>query len=706
MVRSPRSFLMGAALAALAAMACSSGTEPPKATSIQIVRTGGSVPFTMTALGQTVQLTARVLDQHGDSMFGQTVTWSSADQSIATVSATGLVTAVANGTTNVSATSGDATGSVAATVGQVAASVQKLAGDAQSGSVGDTLAVRLQVKVLDALGHPIPNATVAWAVTTGGGSIAGGNADATGQASAKWTLGTVATPGAAATATAGTLVGTFGAVQLAGAASQIAVVTGNGQSATVNTAVGVHPKVMVSDAFGNAKSGVTVHWSTVGGRGSVNPATSNTDASGQAAVTSWTVGGVGGTDTLLATFTSGPTAAFLATVTVAGAATTVATFVGDNQTGLQTYALNVRPAVRVADATNQPVAGATVTFAVASGGGSVAGGTVQTDANGIAQVGSWTVQSGTNTLTASSGALTPVTFTATGVASSFNITIQNIGPPLRQEVQDAFDSAVAHWQRVIYADLPDISIPTPTSICGNAYTIPGGTIIDDIIILAKIDTIDGPGQILGQAGPCNIRSADATSITGIMQFDSADVASLINSGSIDEVILHEMGHVLGIGTTWNIGPTQLGYIRGCRQNSVQAFPGNGSVDTYYNCPAGLAAFDSIGGTSYTGGNKVPVENTGSAGTANGHWRESTFGNELMTGFLNSGGPNPLSLLTVASLQDELYTVNFAAADPYNHVFSLRAAASGVSIRLTDDIWRGPIGVMDASGRVLRVLQQR
>ena len=705
MVRSPRSFVLGAALAALTAMACSSGTEPPKATTIAIARSGGTGAFTMTSLGQTVQLTAKVLDQHGDSMFGQPVTWSSTDQTIATVGTSGLVTAVANGSANISAQSGDATGNVAATVGQVAASIQKLAGDAQIGLVGDTLATRLQVKILDALGHPIPNASVAWAVTAGGGAVAGSNADASGQASAKWTLGTAANPGAAVTATVGLVVGTFTAIQQAGPATQITVVTGNGQSATVNTAVSVDPKVMVADAFGNPKSGVTVHWSTVGGRGSVSPASGNTDASGQAAVTTWTMGGVGGTDTLLATFTSGPTATFTATVTVAGAATTVAKALGDNQTGLQTYALNVRPAVRVSDATNQPVAGATVTFAVASGGGSSSGNTAITDANGIAQVGSWTVQSGTNTLTASSGALAAATFTATGVAPSFNITIQNIGPPLRQEVQDAFDSAVAHWQRVIYADLQDISIPTPTGICGGAYTIPGGTIIDDIIILAKIDTIDGPGQILGQAGPCNIRTTDATSITGIMQFDSADVATLISLGNIDEVILHEMGHVLGIGTTWNVS-TSGGYSRVCRQNSVQTFPGDGSVDTYYNCPAGLAAFDSIGGTSYTGGNKVPVENTGGGGTANGHWREATFGNELMTGFLNSGGANPLSLLTIASLQDELYTVNFAAAETYNHVFTAPVVATGHVIHMTNDIWRGPIGVMDASGRVLRVLQPR
>jgi hypothetical protein len=65
------------------------------------------------------------------------------------------------------------------------------------------------------------------------------------------------------------------------------------------------------------------------------------------------------------------------------------------------------------------VPGASVTFAVASGGGVATGLNPTTDVNGLAAVGSWTLGTtvGSNTLTASSGSLTgsPVTFTATGV---------------------------------------------------------------------------------------------------------------------------------------------------------------------------------------------------------------------------------------------------------------------------------------------------
>ena len=49
---------------------------------------------------------------------------------------------------------------------------------------------------------------------------------------------------------------------------------------------------------------------------------------------------------------------------------------------------------------------------------------------------------------------------------------------------------------------------------------------------------------------------------------------------------------------------------------------------------------------------------GGSGTAGGHWRETTFKTELMTGFLNSGVKNPLSRLSVGTLQDMGYTAVF------------------------------------------------
>src|SRR3954469_14222013 len=72
------------------------------------------------------------------------------------------------------------------------------------------------------------------------------------------------------------------------------------------------------------------------------------------------------------------------------------------------------PSVIVRDKGGQPLSGARVTFSVETGGGTVTGGSTTTDASGIATVGSWTLgpSSGSNTLSARTGSLPAVTFTA------------------------------------------------------------------------------------------------------------------------------------------------------------------------------------------------------------------------------------------------------------------------------------------------------
>ena len=59
---------------------------------------------------------------------------------------------------------------------------------------------------------------------------------------------------------------------------------------------------------------------------------------------------------------------------------------------------------------------------------------------------------------------------------------------------------------------------------------------------------------------------------------------------------------------------------------------------------------------------VPLENFGGAGTANSHWRESIFGDELMVGHLR---PHmPLSTITVGSIADLHYVVDYGSADSF------------------------------------------
>ena len=96
---------------------------------------------------------------------------------------------------------------------------------------------------------------------------------------------------------------------------------------------------------------------------------------------------------------------------------------GDAQSATVGTAVTTAPSVIVKDSNSNPVSGVSVSFAVATGGGSIVNTTSQiTDASGIASSGTWTLgtSAGTNnnTLTATSGSLSgsPITFTATAIA--------------------------------------------------------------------------------------------------------------------------------------------------------------------------------------------------------------------------------------------------------------------------------------------------
>jgi hypothetical protein len=106
-----------------------------------------------------------------------------------------------------------------------------------------------------------------------------------------------------------------------------------------------------------------------------------------------------------------------------------------------------------------------------------------------------------------------------------------------------------------------------------------------------------------------------------------------------------MGHVLGIGTHWH---------------SKGVLTAAGGADPEFTGANAIREYNSIFGTTATG---VPVENTGGPGTRDGHWRESVFTTELMTGWADPGAL-PLSRVTIGSLQDIGYSVNYAAADAF------------------------------------------
>ncbi len=155
----------------------------------------------------------------------------------------------------------------------------------QTGTVATPLAQAVGVVVVDQNGAPFPNASVAWTIESGGGSVdsAATFTDANGHATVVWTLGTTAgTDSLKATLTSG--ASTFiTATATAGAAQQLHVTSGGSQTVTAGSTTA--PLVLqVQDQFGNPLINTTVTWAVTGG-GSLSATSSTTDSTGTTQVT-------------------------------------------------------------------------------------------------------------------------------------------------------------------------------------------------------------------------------------------------------------------------------------------------------------------------------------------------------------------------------------------------------------------------------------
>ncbi|MCX8494695.1 MAG: hypothetical protein ORN51_00750 [Akkermansiaceae bacterium] len=209
-----------------------------------------------------------------------------------------------------------------------------------------------------------------------------------------------------------------------------------------------------------------------------------------------------------------------------------------------------------------------------------------------------------------------------------------------------------------------------------------------LTINASIPFIDGVGSTLGSAGPQFLEYYDNNpkgtpthalyyTSSGAMQFDSADVDLLVANHSFYGVVLHEMAHVLGIGTLWD-------YNNDVEGTQYQLYT---SGSGQYVGPNALAEYRrefNLPSATY-----VPVELGGGSGTAEGHWNEvddgggltgivsidngMDFQNELMTGWASN--PFFVSRTTLGALDDLGYTVDYSKAGIVDHIVTVPEASS-------------------------------
>jgi len=213
-------------------------------------------------VGQTTQATAVLKDAAGNVLTGRTITWTSANTDVASVSSSGVVSAVSAGSASIIATSEGQSGAAAATVAAPApAPVATVTLSASSSTllVGTTLQVTATLK--DATGNVLTGRTIGWTSSNTSVASVSPTGLVTGIAAGNVTL----------TATSETKTGTLALTVAAAPVSTVAVGLA---SSSLQVGQNTQATATLRDASGNVLSGRSVTWS------SSSPAVGSVSATG------------------------------------------------------------------------------------------------------------------------------------------------------------------------------------------------------------------------------------------------------------------------------------------------------------------------------------------------------------------------------------------------------------------------------------------
>ena len=150
-------------------------------------------------------------------------------------------------------------------------------------------------------------------------------------------------------------------------------------------------------------------------------------------------------------------------------------------------------------------------------------------------------------------------------------------------------------------------------------------------------------------------------MVGAIVLNSTHLYGSLKEDHLYAVLLHEVGHVLGIGTVWNLAKSPLTLYQEDNKDKY-----------YYTGTAALREYKTYFPTSELIG--IPLEDDGGDGTEGSHPEEQMnrkidgtphpgLQDELMTGWL--GSLASLSRITLGFLEDIGYEVDYSKADPFD-----------------------------------------
>jgi hypothetical protein len=218
--------------------------------------------------------------------------------------------------------------------------------------------------------------------------------------------------------------------------------------------------------------------------------------------------------------------------------------------------------------------------------------------------------------------------------------------------------AITRWQKIINGSLATgvfVYDYETREKCGFSLGDVPSMYVDDILIYFEIENIDGVSGKLGQATWCML---DRTYMPRVayVTLDAADVRYMISKGTFENVLVHEIAHCLGFGTTWEL-QTMLGtYLR------QYITPRNQPSPWYFTRPEARIGHTEVTASS-DAGDYPEIDSSDVSGTSRGHWSDARYNPELMTGYITSSY-QPLSVLTLRSLMDIGYQVDLTQADGF------------------------------------------
>lgn len=228
--------------------------------------------------------------------------------------------------------------------------------------------------------------------------------------------------------------------------------------------------------------------------------------------------------------------------------------------------------------------------------------------------------------------------------------------------QQMMHAAAQRWQEVIVGDIPDTSDLAEyyhqacLELIGDTHgylqpELENVTYVDDLLVYVHLEPNPAsiPASVLAYAGPCIL--GNRLPNYGVVTINPAQLAMMTQTASLTDVIIHELGHVLGVGTLWRWNDLIYPTTEHCRNHSLDP-----DLTLTFEGQLAISQYHGLGGKGHP-----PTD------PSCGHWDENHFKNEALTPYITispGGNNNPLSCLTIASLADLGYATDCTYADPY------------------------------------------